>query len=248
MADFDPADLDISEIRARLKAISRSRAGAEPRNPLPIDKYVTDLSHRPRAPKLRPAHELTVFQADGCPYLIARDGTSHAAFHAHYRTFANEHRVVANEALKSFAKDARKVRNQMTEMYRHIQTILQAQENAYDPDVDPLSLLERGDHLFRAISTIEQLQQPVAEIYRRRSQGSGNVWRISFTAALFRPWWVLTGRDPSATEAFYGFLDAAWDSLSDHPLPELDWESAISTAKLRLEKENGLPASWKLDA
>jgi hypothetical protein len=83
----------------------------------------------------------------------------------------------------------------------------------------------------------------INDVFLKRTENSGNLWRIWFVSSLFGTWWRLTNSDPSpASEQFLEFLDKAWESLSPRQLPEMNWESAIRTAR------KNMGTAWRHDA
>jgi hypothetical protein len=251
---FDPFELSFDDINARLSPGRAAKrlpenwvARRQPRPSLPIDSFIRGLVERKRAPTIRCPEELRdQHPLGGCPYAVARTGVAHAVFHAHYRTFVDEHRVAANSALRQFSANAAKVREMLSEMVGQISTILRAQERAFEAELAELPLLRESDRLLRAMLAVRALEKPFADLYQRRSQNEGNVWRIHFVSSLFGTWWQLTGCDPSTTGPFVEFLDDAWNSISDNTLPEISWDRAIRTAKDRLRTEFGDETPWRI--
>lgn len=248
MADFDPSDLDLRKVRARLKQ-RNPKPWKQPSSPLPVDRFVSELRKRPRSPKLRSPADLAALDDCACPYAIARDGVWWATVHASFRSNRNELRADVTAAMKEFSKDVGEGLTVIQKLYDRLSTIYRAQERAFDPAVDALSKspLRDTDYLLLTHSTLQRLERPIRDLYVQRSQGVGNVWRIEFAASLFRPWWVLTGKDPSPKGQFVEFVDDAYQSLGDN-LPETHWESAVVTAKQNVKREHGADAQpWHVD-
>jgi hypothetical protein len=253
---FDPFDLELVEINKRLApgfAAGKLPAGwlpwQEPRPTLPIDRFISSLIERNRSPKLRPPSDLQ--ESDGlgdCPYAAARAGVAQAARHAHVETFAKEHRTASNIALKGFSEIAPKVQTLLSEMVEQLGTILEAQEQVFEPELADLPLLRDKDQLLNAIFAVRALEKPFADVHSRRSQNEGNVWRIHFVTSLFGTWWRLTGCDPSPSPSglFVEFLDVAWYSFAGDDPPAINWERSIRTAKDRAVEEYGEQTPWRI--
>ena len=241
MADFDPLDLDIKELSARL-AQSNPRPWKQPSNALEIDRCITTLRQRSRSPKLRVREELAQLDALACPYAIARAGLWRAAAYAELSSGRKEIWSRATLAMKDFSAHATQALSTIKRMEHALKIIYQSQEHAYDPAVCDLSAtpMRDTDILLAAQCIIERQKDSVRQLYQRRSQDNGNVWRIEFSASLFRSWWILTGADPTESPKgeFIGFVDAAYNSLAD-ALPPANWESAIRTARKRAREEYG---------
>lgn len=243
MADFDPLDFDIEKLRARFEQ-RNSKPWKQPSSPLPIDLSVSKLQKRNRYPKLRSPEDLSA-----CPYAIARDGVQWAATYATIRLNQNELRTDATAAMQVFSKEVGEGIAVIRKLHGALATIYGAQEDAFDPDVDALSKsqLRDTDYLLAAYSLLQRLEKPIRGLSIQRSQRVGNIWRIEFATALFRTWWLLTGRDPSPQGEFLEFVEGAYQSLGEE-LPEMHWESAIKTAMQNVEREHGANVQpWRED-
>lgn len=248
MADFDPLDFDVEKLRKRL--VQRNpKPWKQPSSPLPVDRFVTELRKRTRAPKLRSPEDLSKLSELACPYAIARDGILWAATHATIRLHQNGLRPSVTAAMEQFSKDVGDGIAVIQKLYGALSTIYQAQEHAFDPAVDELSEtpLRDADYLLATHSMLQRLEEPLHRLYVQRSQRVGNIWRIEFAKSLFRVWWLLTGEDPTPQGQFVEFVDDAYQSLADS-LPEMSWESAINTALKHAKLEHGDDARpWMAD-
>lgn len=255
METFDPHYLDFSAVSARLSPgwpanslPANWRPWKQPRRPLPIDLFMTEILQRRRAPKIRAPEDLATRHYFGaCPYATARAEVVRAVFYALHQSEVNEVRTKATAAMMQVAKTGDDLRNQIAAIAQCLSLVAAAQEHAFDPEVEELSVLRKLDRLLGAHSALKDLSGPLTALYVRRSQNAGNFWRINFVCALFSTWWQLTGRDPSTTQPFTKFLDAAWQSLSPDDLPAVSWESAIDTARERVRVESCDAAPWRVD-
>jgi hypothetical protein len=120
-----------------------------------------------------------------------------------------------------------------------VQPLLDAsgQLNLSAVDAEALSdaMLSLRDHLGEAHAGI-------VSALRDLSKYRGNVWRLSFVAALFAEWWVLTGKDPKPSAGpCQDFICEAWCSLSPvATTTDADWASAIKVARSRYK-----PGAWR---
>ena len=246
MADFDPLDLDLKKLNSRLEQ-SNPQPWKQPRNALEIDRYITKLRERRRSPKLRSGDELAELDELACPYAIARAGLWHAAAHAELSCARKAIWSRATVAMKDFSDCAADALSALKRVEHALVTIYGSQEYAFDPAVEDLSAMPLGetDILLAARCIIERRQDRVRQLYQRRSQDNGHIWRIAFSTALFRPWWILTDADPTESPKgeFIEFVDAAYNSLAD-ALPPANWESAIRTGRKRAIEEHG-EAPWR---
>jgi hypothetical protein len=251
---FDPFDLDIDDVYARLsfawpdqKLPADWKPWNQPRGSLPIDKFISELIDRCRAPKLRPAKELLRHHHLGlCPYAVARAETARAALNALLCVDTDKHRANATTEIMQAAKELPVLRSQIAAMVNRFMLIIEAQEYAFEPALEDVPLVQQAENLSVLFSELQGLEGPLTRLYVRRSQNSGNLWRMGFVGSLFSAWWKLTGRDPSTTKPFTQFLDAAWQTITEGKLPDLAWESAIETARSRARREHGSEAPWRL--
>ncbi|WP_315747584.1 MULTISPECIES: hypothetical protein [unclassified Bradyrhizobium] len=253
MTPFDPSELDLSIIFSRLSFGSFESPSAsfpgkwkpwkKPVPQLPIDRFVTELTERRRPPNLRRPDELLRHHVLGaCPYAVARAEVARAVLNASVCYDTDQRRDKAIAAMKD-ASDLLKASR--TSLVTILDLLMRVDENAKEfgfvSDVDGLSLAEKADDIARLL----ELGDPLYHAYVRLSrQAAAKVWRIAFAGALFRSWWILTGRDPSTSDLFLNFLDAAWESLSSDA-GEQNWESAIRTARTRAREEHGCDAPWR---
>jgi hypothetical protein len=253
---FDPFDLDLDGIYARLSFQASAqrlppnwRPWKQPSPPLPIDEFITELIERRRAPKMRAPAELARYHPMGlCPYGVARAELARASLNALLCVDTERHRVTATAEIMLAAKGLPGLRAEIAAMVDRLMLISEAQEYAFDQDLEGVPLIEHADNLAAVRSELQKLEEPLTRLYMRRSQTNvnANVWRISFAGFLFGAWWRLTGSDPSTTEPFTKFLDRAWQTLTAGRLPDLPWESAIGTARTRARLEHGSEAPWRI--
>jgi hypothetical protein len=246
VADFDPLNIDLKKLSARLEQ-SNPKPWRQSGNALPIDNCITRLRQRRRSPKLRTRDELAQLDELACPYAIARAWLWYATARAELSCARKDIWSRATIAMRDFSERAAEVLSGLEKLDHALTTIHGSQEKAFDPAVDGLSgtPLRDMDILLAARCIIARYEDRIRQLYRRRSQDNGNLWRIEFSTTLFRPWWILTRADPTASPKgeFIEFVDAAYNSLAD-ALPPANWESAVLTGKKRAKEEYG-EAPWR---
>src|SRR5262249_14800025 len=156
-----------------------------------------------RAPTMRSPEELAHQHYLGCcPYALARAEIARAALNALLCVDTEVYRKTANAEIDAAAQKLPSLRSAMQEMVERLMRISEAQQYAFDHEVDGDLLIDKAADLAAACSALEELEQPLIKLHIRRSQENvnANVWRIGFAGSLFSTWWRLTGRDPTATE------------------------------------------------
>jgi hypothetical protein len=255
---FDPLDLALDAVNARLfpgcpghELPATWRPWKQPTAPLPLDEFISEMVGRLRAPRLRSPDELARYHLLGkCPYALARAEVARAALQAFLLFYAHRDEAEATAAMTRAAKELiPDLRAQIATTVDHFFRIIEAQEYAFEPELDKeiIPLRREAEYLSDRCSALANIEAELTRMYVRRSQTRGNVWRIGFASTLFSAWWQLTGRDPGTSDLFIRFLDAAWQSLSEEELPALNWESAINTARDRMWKERRGEAPWRID-
>jgi hypothetical protein len=242
---FDPSALERRDLALRLKVVSGSalpygwRAGDLPRPALPIDECVQVLLKQRRIqqpPELLALHPLGV-----CPYAIARHGVIRAALFAqqeHLKQKVLKPRAI--EALKDLRDKGPRLSTALDGLQYRVQTLLNVTEQLGLSAIDAQALSD-------AITSLQNLlggaHKSIVSNHRELSKSRGNIWRLSFVAALFAEWWILTGKDPKPSAGpCQEFICAAWCSLSPvAAATDADWASAIKVALSRID-----PGAWRM--
>jgi hypothetical protein len=240
---FDPSALDHCELARRLEVVSGSAlppgwlAGHFPTPSLPIDECVQVLLETRRIQQ--PAEMQAVHRLGACPYAIARYGVVRAASFARQEQEKQKLKRRVIEDLKDLKNERPRLCTSLDYALALVQPLRDAsgQLNLSAIDAQALSdaMLSLRDHLGEAHAGI-------VSALRELSKYRGNVWRLSFVAALFAEWWVLTGKDPKPSAGpCQEFICAAWCSLSPVAAEtDADWASAIKVARSRYK-----PGAWR---
>jgi hypothetical protein len=254
--EFDPFDVDVGLADARLapgRAAMRLpdewKAWAEPRPSLPIDRSVRTLIERQRSPMLRSPEALIEYHRLGnCPYAVARSEVSRAALEAVICVDNHQHRRKGTAAMMRSVKAIRGLQSQIAAIVNDLMLIAETQDYELDRALENIPLAHNAENLAMVWSALADMEKPLARSYVQRSQDNANLWRVCFAGSLFSTWRCLTGREPSTSGEFIGFLDAAWESLSDRELPSITWESAIKTARKWSPKGGNELPPWRIAA
>jgi hypothetical protein len=203
------------------------RRWTEPSPAFPIDEEVTALRKRERPPKLRDKRHMGV----PCPYWYARFMVAGAADMAEREAAepAASRRRAADQ-WASLAKESASLAKQLSRRFGASPPWGRVVFfNERFPSEAPASITQAYENIARAVLALLEIEQYARSRRRLLINTQGNIWRLTFAAALGLAWRALTGMNPANSTPFVDFVSAAWNSLSDDPEP-VAWERHVRRA------------------
>jgi hypothetical protein len=97
------------------------------------------------------------------------------------------------------------------------------------PSQAPASITEAYEDIARAVPALLEIERYAWSRRQLLINTQGNIWRLTFAAALGFAWRALTGANPANSKPFINFITAAWESLADDPEP-VAWEGYVRRA------------------
>jgi hypothetical protein len=199
---------------------------------LPLDDFIRTLGRRNRQPLLR--------NFAGGELEYARLAIKSAVASANANFAARRLSELTTKDLGVLSKLVSKLMTdvvpQLEEAGKLIRRMGHVQQYYQDLEFEPFRDLH--DTLVRLALKIREVEPTSRRLYAERRQNVGDVWKIAFVGALFRPWRELTGGNPQPDGPFLEFVEAAWCSLSPNQ-PYVPFERAIRTAKAKWRDSAG---------